>query len=225
MRHAQGPWAIPLATTLTIAMSGLGDAAASPTPPTAKTKINGGSADPESGGREADDQHGGSEGHLPGSSKNVKLVGELDVSGATGQDRPGHIADLAVSGDHAYLAARRLNTDPCGKGGFYTVDISNPAKPKEVSFTEFPAGSYPGEGMQVIKMRTAAFKGDILVTNNEICSDTGSQVGGMSIYDVTDPRHIVPLAIGEGTPTTANCRRLVRSTASSPGRPGATSTP
>lgn len=194
----KGPWAIPLAAVLMIAMSGIGSAGASPTPPTPAKKINGGLADPESGGRQADDQHGGSEGHIPGSSKNVNLVGRLDVSGAVGQDRPGHIADLAVSGDYAYLAARRLNTDPCGKGGFYTVDISNPAKPKEVSFTEFPAGAYPGEGMQVIKVRTAAFKGEVLVTNNEICADTGSQVGGMSIYDVTDPRRIVPLAIGKG---------------------------
>ncbi|SEH04093.1 hypothetical protein SAMN05444920_1585 [Nonomuraea solani] len=139
----------------------------------------------------------------------MQLVAKLDVSGATGENRPGHIADVAVFGNHAYLAARRLNTDPCGTGGFYTVDVSKPNTPKEVSFTAFPAGSFPGEGMQVIKVKTAAFKGDILVTNNEICSAAPEAVGGMSIYDVTDPKNIVPLAIGkgdfnDGTQTVAN---------------------
>jgi hypothetical protein len=153
-------------------------------------------ADPEIAGH--NHQHGGTGGHIPGTKKNVELVGKLDVSGAIGADRPGHIADLTAKGDYAYLAARRLNTDPCGVGGFYTVDISNPKTPKEISFTAFPAGSYPGEGMQVITIKTATFKGDILVTNNEICSDAPEAVGGMSIYNVTDPKHVVPLAIGKG---------------------------
>lgn len=147
---------------------------------------------------DGDHQHGGGEGHLPGSSKNVALVGRLDVSGATGADRDGHIADVTVKGNTAYLAARRLNTDPCGTGGFYTVDISNPKKPRELSFTAFPAGSYPGEGMQVIRLRTAAFTGDVLVTNNEICGDAPPAVGGMSLYDVTNPKAIKPLAVGKG---------------------------
>jgi len=54
------------------------------------------------------EQHGGPGGHLPGSSANVDLVGQVTVSGATGVDKPGHIADVAVGGNHAYLAARRL---------------------------------------------------------------------------------------------------------------------
>jgi len=193
MKH--GRWAIPLAAVLTLAMSGVAGAAPDPTPTAQiKTSVD---DDPENGATH-DDQHGEPGGHLPGSSKNVKLVGKLDVSGATGENKAGHIADVAVSGNYAYLAARRLNTDPCGTGGFYTADISDPAHPKELSFTAFPAGSYPGEGMQVIKVRTASFKGDILVTNNEICSDDPAAVGGMSIYNVTDPTHIVPLAVGAG---------------------------
>jgi len=143
-----------------------------------------------------DEQHGAPGGHLPGSSENMELVGKVTVSGASGVDKPGHIADVAASGNYAYLAARRLNTTPCGAGGFYTVDISNPANPTEVSFTPFPAGAYPGEGMQVIALNTPAFKGDVLLTNNEICAAPG--VGGMSIYDVTDPTAITPLAIGKG---------------------------
>ena len=166
---------------------------------------------PDDGGRVGDDtiligdeiddhdaQHGPVDGHLPGSSENVELVGRVDLSGAVGGDKPGHIADVAAFGNYAYLAARRLNTSPCGAGGFYTVDISDPANPSEVSFTAFPPGSYPGEGMHVIKVNTPKFKGDILVTNNENCGTNPARVGGMSLYDVTDPTNIVPLAIGKG---------------------------
>ena len=144
------------------------------------------------------EQHGGPGGHLPGSSENVDLVGRVDVSGAVGVDKPGHIADVAAFGNYAYLSARRLNTSPCGTGGFYTVDISNPASPTEVSFTSFPPDSYPGEGMHVIKLNTPKFKGDVLVTNNENCGGNAARVGGMSLYDVTDPTAITPLAIGKG---------------------------
>lgn len=145
-----------------------------------------------------DEQHGGPGGHLPSSSLNVDLVGNITVSGAVGVDKPGHIADVAVGGNYAYLAARRLNTNPCGVGGFYTIDISDPSNPTEVSFTAFPPHSYPGEGMQVISLNTPAFKGDVLVTNNENCGTNPARVGGMSIYDVTDPLNIVPLAVGQG---------------------------
>ena len=146
-----------------------------------------------------EEQHGGVGGHIPGSSSNVSLVGKVTVSGATGVDKPSHIADVATFGQHAYLAARRLNTSPCGQGGFYTVDISNPASPFEVGFTAFPPQSYPGEGMQALSLDTAPFTGDILVTNNENCTNTDpARVGGMSIYDISDPTAIVPLAIGKG---------------------------
>jgi len=68
-----------------------------------------------------------------------------------------------------------------------------------VSFTAFPPQSYPGEGMQVLKLNTPFFRGDVLVTNNENCTNTDpNRVGGMSIYDVTDPLNIAPLAIGKG---------------------------
>jgi len=183
---------IPLATVLAAAVGGAavgGTAAAHP-----------------------DDQHGGPGGHLPGSSHNVALVGSLTVSGASGADKPGHIADVASHGNFAYLAARRLNTSPCGLGGFYTVDISDPAHPTEVSFNAFPPGSYPGEGMQVVPLNTPSFKGDVLVTNNENCSLPGS-VGGISLYDVTDPRHITALAVGFGdrTPPTGTRAHTVHS--------------
>jgi len=157
--------------------------------------------DPIDGAAESDpaDQHGGAGGHLPGSSLNVELVGQVDVSGAVGVDRPSHIADVTVGGNFAYLAARRLNTSPCGPGGAYVIDISDPSNPTEVGFIAFPPQSYPGEGMQVIKLNTPSFKGDVLLTNNENCTNTDpARVGGMSLYDVTDPLNPAPLSVGVG---------------------------
>jgi hypothetical protein len=106
----RGLWALPAAAILTLAMSGIGNADPEPPTPSARSAQQQ-FPDPE---RAEDHQHGGTEGHLPATRKNVQLVGRLDVSGAVGADREGHIADVAVYGNYAYLAARRLNTDPCG---------------------------------------------------------------------------------------------------------------
>ncbi|HET9441838.1 MAG TPA: hypothetical protein VFO65_00870, partial [Acidimicrobiales bacterium] len=120
--------------------------------------------------------------------------------GATGVDRSAHIADVTASGTYAYLAARRLNTTPCGQAGVYVVDIADPTAPREVGFIAFPPESYPGEGMQVVSLNTPSFRGDVLVTNNENCTNptNPARVGGFSLYDVTDPLNPVPLAVGFG---------------------------
>ena len=40
--------------------------------------------------------------------------------------------------------------------------------------------------MQVVRLSTKAFTGDVLVMNNEQCGKNGK--GGISLWDVTDPR-------------------------------------
>ena len=140
------------------------------------------------------DQHGSPGGHLPGSSLNVQLVGQVTVSGIV----PGRISDVGVLGNYAYLGAFNA---PCGAGGVYIVDISDPTSPTEVGFIPTASGSFVGEGVQAIKLNTPSFKGDILVFNNEICGISGSQIGGFSIYDVTNPLAPVALVLGAGDPT------------------------
>jgi hypothetical protein len=151
-----------------------------------------GAAGAHTGAAHPDEQHGPATGHLPASSENVGLVGKLRVSGAF----PGHIADVAGFKNYAYLAGRQ--TSPCAPGRAYIVDISNPANPVEVGRITFPAGSFPGEGMQVVHLNTPAFKGDVLVANNENCGTDPSRVGGFSLYDVTNPLNPQPLAVGAG---------------------------
>jgi len=152
------------------------------------------------------DQHGPATGHLPATSHNVQLVGKLRVSGAA----PAHIADVAAFGNYAYLAGRR--TDPCdsGTGRVYVVDISNPASPAEVAQIPFPVGSFAGEGTQVVRLNTPAFKGDVLVTNNENCGTNPNRVGGFSLYDVTNPLAPTALAVGAGDRTSLSGAPLPR---------------
>ncbi|MCI0345568.1 MAG: hypothetical protein L0221_09025 [Chloroflexi bacterium] len=143
-------------------------------------------------------QHGGPGGHLAASSMNVDLVGQLTVSGIL----PGRISDVGVLGNYAYLGAFNVPCAPAGAGGgVYVVDISDPSDPTEVGFIPTAAGSFVGEGVQALSLNTPAFKGDILVINNEICAITGTQIGGFSIFDITDPLNPVALVEGAGDVT------------------------
>ncbi|HEU0294968.1 MAG TPA: PA domain-containing protein [Anaerolineales bacterium] len=134
------------------------------------------------------DQHGSPGGHLPASSLNVELVGQLTVHDAA----PGFIPDVGVLGDIAYLGQFSPGCLPDGGGGVYIVDISNPASPTEIGFIATP-GTYVGEGVQAIELNTPDFKGDLLVVNGESCGTIPNRVGGFSLYDVTDPASPVTL--------------------------------
>lgn len=141
-------------------------------------------------------QHGGTEGHLPGSSENVELVGKLKLSDAS----EGRIADVAGFGDFAYLGA--YGFPDCRRGGVYVVDISDPADPRQAGFIKSPSGSYVSEGVQVLHVDTPEFEGDVLVHNNEICHPQGFGIGGISLWDVTNPRRPAALVEGFGDHTT-----------------------
>jgi len=138
-------------------------------------------------------QHGGTAGHLPASSANVRLVGKMNIN----QDFEGRVADVGVFGNYAYLAA--FAERDCQKGGVYVFDISNPAQPKQINFIRTNNNSFVGEGVQVIHVDTAYFNGDLLIHNNEICdvTQTGA-IGGATLIDVTNPKVHKYLARGVG---------------------------
>jgi hypothetical protein len=63
-----------------------------------------------------------------------------------------------------------------------------------------PRGSFPGEGAQVLDVKTKSFTGQILLFNNEICDyDTGD--GGVTMWDVTNPNAPVLLTAHAGDTT------------------------
>jgi hypothetical protein len=140
-------------------------------------------------------QHGGDEGHLPGSSLNVQRVGKLELTGQFGNVVEGQIADLSVYKDFAYLNSWREAS--CTRGGTYVADIRNPRKPTEVAFIPALPKNYHGEGAHVISVDTRSFSGDLLAVNNETCADT-TRGGGFDLYDVTDPTNPKILVQGFG---------------------------
>jgi uncharacterized repeat protein (TIGR01451 family) len=147
-------------------------------------------------------------GHLPPSNANVDLIGKLKVSNVVN----GWVTDVATYRDTAYLGAWNVQCQGAGNpgipGGFWSVDIKDPANPKELAFVSSPPGSYLTEGVHAFRLTTPSFSGDVLLVSQEICSGSTVGVGGFSLYDVTNPATPVPLAMSVGdtapTPTYGN---------------------
>jgi hypothetical protein len=145
-------------------------------------------------------QHGPTEGHLPPSRRNMRLVGQADIEGVA----PERVADVSAFGNYAYLTVR----DPanCFDAGVAIMDISDPRNPRQVGFIDATEGSFPGEGSQVVDLNTRAFQGQVLVFNNEICDPGanfgGQGIGGVSLWDVTDPLNpqVLTANIGDQEP-------------------------
>lgn len=146
-------------------------------------------------GRGHDQQHGGREGHLLPRRKNVRVVGKAAVRDR-GEDR---IGDVEVYRRHAYLAG--FHGGECKEGGVYVMNVRKLRKPRQVGFIPTGEGSYVGEGVQARRIRTDAFRGDLLLFNNEICNLTEGSVGGATLVDVTRPRNPRVLASGFGDMT------------------------
>ena len=75
-------------------------------------------------------QHGAQTDHLPGSSENVALLGQVDIDNVA----PGDVADVTAYGNYAYLAVR--DPEGCTDAGFAVIDISDPRNPEQVGFID-----------------------------------------------------------------------------------------
>jgi hypothetical protein len=146
-------------------------------------------------------QHGGSDGHLPGTGAwgNVELVGKAIVT-----NTPELVADVTVNpaGTYAFLAnwgepdcaGPETGGQTSPDAGAWVIDIRDLANPKKVGFIASHQDSRPGEGMQVLRLTTKGFNGDVLVMNNEQCDDGLQGKGGVSLFDVTNPLKPVKLS-------------------------------
>lgn len=147
-------------------------------------------------------QHDGEDGHLPPRQENVTLVGKAGVTVPSGGAVEGRVADVWAHGDHAYLNA--FSEPDCTDGGVHVMDISDLSAPAEVqdAFIPTSAGSYAGEGVQVVPMDNEHFRGDLLVHQNETCDPEAVPEpqlrGGASLWDVTDPTSPEPVALHVG---------------------------
>lgn len=152
----------------------------------------------------ADEQHGAPGGHLPASSENVELVGKVELTGVAGG-----ISDVGTFGKYAYLGA--FNPECAGRPGaqgtgVHIVDISDPSNPTKVGFVPAHPNNYVGEGVQAFRARTAFFDGTILLHNNEACNTGLPSLGGLSLWDVTDPTSptLLSQGIGDNVPAKPN---------------------
>jgi len=141
-------------------------------------------------------QDGGAGAHLPATKKNIRVLSKFEPTTPFGPVVAGQIADLSIYKDTAYLNSWSEST--CTRGGVYTVDISDPARPAQRGFIPALPGNYHGEGAHVITASTRDFKGDLLAVNNEFCDDTPASGGGFDLYDVTDPGDPKVLVQGAG---------------------------
>lgn len=142
-----------------------------------------------------DAQHGTVHGHLPPAQSHVDLVGFTDLF--AGAEQPGRIGDVSAKGNYAFLT--RYYEPECDRGGIQIVDISDPANPKAAGLVPSHVGTFAGEGSQVVTLNTPAFKGDVLIYQNEICPGFEKVgIGGVTLLDVTNPLKPKKLVEGYG---------------------------
>jgi hypothetical protein len=144
-------------------------------------------------------QHGPTDGHLLGSGE-FGGIDLLSVERLT--ETPELVADVAVSPDGQWAFLANWGEPDCAgpetggqtspDAGAWVVDISDLEDPKQVGFIPSSQDTRPGEGMQVVTITTPKFSGEVLVMNNEQCGKNGK--GGVSLYDVTNPRKPVRLS-------------------------------
>ena len=144
-------------------------------------------------------QHGPIEGHLEGNGA-FGTIDLLSVERLT--TTPELVADVAVSPDGQWAFLANWGEPDCAgpevggqtspDAGAWVVDISNLEDPEKVGFIPSSQDTRPGEGMQVVTITTPKFSGEVLVMNNEHCGKNGR--GGISLYDVTNPRKPVKLS-------------------------------
>lgn len=144
-----------------------------------------------------DKQHDGDDGHLPARNDGVDLIGKGEVTNPSGAGNTGRVADVSAHDGFAYLTAFREPT--CEDAGVHVMDIRDIENPVELteSFIPTSPGSYAGEGSQVIEIGGR----DVLIHQNETCDATLVQpgkVGGISLWDVSDPTDPEPLSLHAG---------------------------
>lgn len=150
--------------------------------------------------------HDGLEGHLPPKQENVALIGEAEAS----DPRPNRTSDVAylrgAKGRFAYTGrwTGGLPAPEC-TGGVDVYDINDPTNPQRVNFLPQARNTYVTEGLQALHVETRFFTGDLLLISNEACGPGPKGgfegLGGITIWDITDPRRAQKLVSGVGDTT------------------------
>ncbi len=114
---------------------------------------------------------------------NMELVGHTDLGGR------GRNAGVWAYRSFAYVGSSGPrgtgNPAACQGLGVAVVDIGDPSRPAVVtSIAQRPGTS--AEDVQALAVESPSFRGDLLASGLQACAADG--VGGLSVWDVTDPR-------------------------------------
>ena len=125
---------------------------------------------------------------VPALARNVELVGHSDLGGRTNNAAVWGHRNFAYVGS----ASTRGVASTCLGKGVAIVDVADPAKPALIgALAERPGTS--AEDVQVLTVFSGSFTGDLLATGLQRCGPDG--VGGLSLWDVTDPRTPIELSL------------------------------
>ena len=146
----------------------------------------------------AQDQIGPQQAGLPPSQENMKAVSRLRLTNTDGV-----ISDVTYHRGYAYLGEWISSCTEGPEGSYdsevHVVDVRNFAQPRKVATIPGNGNDWSGEGVHVIHHRNR----DLLLLSSEPCDSTlDSNVGGMTIVDVTNPRQPVKLVSNFGDWTT-----------------------
>ncbi len=119
--------------------------------------------------------------------KNLNLIGFTDLG------RPANgvlTSDVWAHGNYAYVGTW---IDFTGSNtGVQVIDISDPTNPQLVNQLPSAAASSGANDVKVATINTRYFRGDLLVAGQEF--DGLPSLGGIQIWDVTDPLNAVELS-------------------------------
>lgn len=129
---------------------------------------------------------------------------ELTVAGRLPINVPGLTTDVWAYGNYAYVGSFNQPVCSLDLTGVRVIDIADPATPAQVAFIPAKPGTRNND-VKVAHIETPAFSGEILVASNEPCNaaflpklqSNGAAsipgMGGLAIWDVTDPTN--PMAL------------------------------
>ena len=139
-------------------------------------------------------QHEGLADHLPPAHENMQLVSKLELRQPFGNVLAGQIADVSVHKNTAYLMSwsplENADDVACRRGGFFSVDIRNPAAPVQEAFIPALAQTYHGEGAHAITSTRPRSRATCWPSTTSTCA-AAKGGGGFDLYDVTDPANPV----------------------------------
>ncbi len=111
---------------------------------------------------------------------------------------PGFNADIWAHGGFAYIGTWGSPTR-CPATGVRVIDLADPRQPVPVGALATIRGASQ-EDVEVLRVETAAFSGDLLVTGIQACTQGSDAPRGLDLWDVSDPREPRHLAFWSSGP-------------------------